>query len=112
MFVSNISTLFFTLFFSHTHFCKAASYALMPMAIASHPCSHYVEYLYDYQPNNSTSSSSGGGGGGGADDNYSRDSLYYVNEFETMDGYVAPPKLLIDNSMEDGTIMIISETQR
>lgn len=84
---------------------EAASYALMPMAIASHPCSHYVTYLDDYKPsNNSTSSST----------NDDDDSLYYVNEFELMDGYVAPPKLLIDNnsSMDDGGTIIISKTQR
>lgn len=78
---------------------EAASYALMPLAIASHPCSHYVEYLDDYKPNsNSTSSST------------NDDSLYYVNKFELMDGYVAPPKLLIDtnSSVEDGGTMIIS----
>lgn len=56
---------------------EAASYALMPMAIASHPCSHYVEYLNDYKPN-ATFSDPG--------------SLFYVNEFELMDGFVAPPK--------------------
>jgi len=83
---------------------EAASYALMPLAIASHPCSHYVEYLNDYKPSNSTSSST----------NDDDDSLYYVNEFELMDGYVAPPKLLIDNnsSMDDGGTIIISKTQR
>ena len=81
---------------------EAASYALMPLAIASHPCSHYVEYLNDYKPSNSTLSSS--------DDN---NSLYYVNEFELMDGYVAPPILLIDNNSSiDGDTIFFSETQR
>jgi hypothetical protein len=56
---------------------EAAAYALFPMAVASHPCSHYVEYLSDYKPNSTSSNS---------------DSIYYVNEFEYTDEFNAPPK--------------------
>ena len=57
---------------------KAASYVLFPMAVASHPQSHYVAYLNDYKPNSTSSN---------------RSSIYYVNEFESVKGFDAPPDI-------------------
>lgn len=56
----------------------AAAFALFPMAVASHPCSHYVEYLIDCKPNSTSSNP---------------DPIYYVNEFECTDDFNAPPKV-------------------
>ena len=63
---------------------KAASYVLFPMAVASHPQSHYVAYLNDYRPNSTSSD---------------RGSVYYVNEFESVEGFEAPPDIARSASM-------------
>ncbi len=61
----------------------AAPYALLPLAIASHPCSHYVYYLEYYRP--------------GQNLTVQNDSLYFVREFERIGdngtgGGVDPPE--------------------
>jgi len=60
----------------------AAPYALLPLAIASHPCSHYVNYLECYRP--------------GQNSTVQNDSLFFVREFERVGdngtgGGVDPP---------------------
>lgn len=50
---------------------KEAPYALLPLALASHPCYHYVEYLDYYKPNSTSENLT---------------SLYYVDDFERIDG--------------------------
>ena len=53
-------------------FSTEAPYALLPLALASHPCYHYVEYLDYYKPNSTSENLT---------------SLYYVNDFERIEHF-------------------------
>ena len=52
----------------------AAAFALIPAAIDSHPCTHYISYLDFYRPNSTNTTTN-------------LSMVYYVNAFELVEKF-------------------------